>query len=537
MSTYVEFLKWSGRPNDVPKTFPEGGDHLIGGCRVNFITGFIETLNFDLECDVYYPEANYIQFTANNKMYSWFIDSVTRRYNLFVYHLSLDVLNTYWNDVKTMTCFIERSSSLPASKVEDPKWIIPNGVEHRIIKGDDTGNRLLTMSGTNDGRPEFVITFAGRSEAIYDDEYCTTSSATTTSYMLSGDSFRVFGDKLYGEITILENLQNILFPQDPINGVISVRAYPFNVNYFFDSDSDNNTIIIGDKTYTLSNGNAFPVYNWGHYYLGKINITKKFNDFRDYNPYTNSRLYIPYVGLVDISYENYFETMSIEGHCYVEYSTGDAIIVLYDGNNIRDIIQTTLGCNVATSGNNRASSRAKAITDVLISSALSFKFSSKFTPYLAMSQMSGVQDNHLVPTNQPDLITGDNVRYDPMMSQSIKTKGYFSGVGAGVDNAWYNTRFTPPSLSYRASENSLVFSNIVSDDRYLLELWQDSVTTHEESNQRDLYGKLCLIASRLDASSLTGFVKLRDITLPSMISVSEIRNELFNILTTGFYKI
>lgn len=535
MATYVEFLRWDGRPNDVPKTFAEGGDHIIWGGQLNLITNVVETLNLTIEHTEYFASANYVQFPMNGRLFSWFIDGVTRNRNIYSYSLSMDVLNTYWNDVSSVTAQIERSSSLNSNcNIVDTQWLIPAGVlrSRQIASYRTIGLDYLENSG-----PNYVISVAStRPTRSGSDRYNLNSVGTVASYVTNEIGLAWFSDLLMGDTNILADLKNILFPESPIDSVISIRAYPFVVK----SQSVNTPLYIGTKTYETDTVQLFPVNKFGIYDAGSISLNKHFNDFRDYEPYTTARLFLPYYGTIPVSLDRFYDSGVMNITYYVDYMTGSTIITLSDNAYIRDIFVAEMGSSVVVSGNNYSQIKSRMVIDMLTSLSLSIGASVSSSGEIGSLIAPNSSEMGLVPSSTavvqssaPRIDANDNPLF---LNTDRRISGRWSGVGTGVRTAMYNQRFNPPAYSTKGGGEGLIYTTITNSNG-LSELWIERVKEYLETDQKNAYGKLVLTPSILSNSALTGFVKLRDITLPKMISNSEIRNELYNILTTGFYKI
>lgn len=101
----------------------------------------------------------------------------------------------------------------------------------------------------------------------------------------------------------VDNVQ-LLF-ESPIDNIISIRHYPFNVpmvsfNYASESDIVTvNSIVVNDVTINVANA---LMSNYAPYMidLGGISITGDSDTFFDYSPYTQYELYLPYIGFVNL---------------------------------------------------------------------------------------------------------------------------------------------------------------------------------------------------------------------------------------------
>lgn len=150
---------------------------------------------------------------------------------------------------------------------------------------------------------------------------------------------------------ILEGLQ--MFGANPINAIVDLRLYPFDITTLIPANIqflDNiwlgrhNTHIEGLQ---LTN-NLNCILN-----LGSIYIQPKYYCFLDYEPYTSIRLYIPYVGTVDLQ-PSLFMDKTLSVRLIVDFTTGACVAVVY-ANGIPLIFQQgVIGTSITVTGDNAA---------------------------------------------------------------------------------------------------------------------------------------------------------------------------------------
>ncbi|MBR5786924.1 MAG: hypothetical protein IKY41_09545 [Clostridia bacterium] len=107
---------------------------------------------------------------------------------------------------------------------------------------------------------------------------------------------------------------------DPMQAVMSLRLYPFDVNAYI-SHSEKTHIKIGRVEMPVASGwildnNATAILN-----MGWIAVKPQFNDFRDYYPYTQIKLYIPFIGMIDLN-ANEIMNKKVEIQMVVDITTG-----------------------------------------------------------------------------------------------------------------------------------------------------------------------------------------------------------------------
>ena len=112
---------------------------------------------------------------------------------------------------------------------------------------------------------------------------------------------------------------------NPIDGLIDLRLYPFNVVNKTSGGASKN-IIVG-RTDTKVKGVEITNYN-AVLDLGSCSFYPHFGNFLDYEPYTTGQLYIPYVGIVPIS-TAVFMGQTITCKMIVDITTGSCTAVVF----------------------------------------------------------------------------------------------------------------------------------------------------------------------------------------------------------------
>lgn len=131
---------------------------------------------------------------------------------------------------------------------------------------------------------------------------------TPSSAMSGYNNFNVFyaltrqqvGDLLteLNTSTFLDNIQ-LLF-ENPIENVVNLRVYPFDVKLHHPAGSgEDSSVIINVVTMETTGFSLNPVPS-PPFNLGKIEIPQHYNNFLDYSPYTKIELYLPYIDFVTL---------------------------------------------------------------------------------------------------------------------------------------------------------------------------------------------------------------------------------------------
>lgn len=155
--------------------------------------------------------------------------------------------------------------------------------------------------------------------------------------------------------SFIDNVQ-LLF-QSPIENIVNLRAYPFDIkNHHPSSAAGDGNIIVNVVTMTTEGFFLNPVPS-PPFNLGKIAIPKHYNNFLDYSPYTKIELYLPYIDFVTLD-TNLVMGKTISIDYVVDYFSGKCTAFIsveetVGGATISNIIMErdgTIGVEVAIGG-------------------------------------------------------------------------------------------------------------------------------------------------------------------------------------------
>lgn len=149
------------------------------------------------------------------------------------------------------------------------------------------------------------------------------------SFAVTSNNVRQLADFLWNadETKFNEIINGLaLMGENPMNGIIDLRLFPFNVA-LKNSATNAESIVIG-RTNTGVNGIKLTENVNSLIDLGECTFFTKFKNFLDYEPYTTAQLYIPYIGVVPVS------TAEFMGHrisvkMIVDYTTGAGTAIVF----------------------------------------------------------------------------------------------------------------------------------------------------------------------------------------------------------------
>lgn len=153
-----------------------------------------------------------------------------------------------------------------------------------------------------------------------------------------------------------------LMGENPMNGIIDLRLFPFNVA-LKNSATQAEPIVIG-RTNTGVNGIKLTENVNSLIDLGECTFFTKFKNFLDYEPYTTAQLYIPYIGVVPVS------TAEFMGHrisvkMIVDYTTGAGTAIVFKDDIPFIYRNGVVGVSIPMTGNDSTSYANTVIGNVV----------------------------------------------------------------------------------------------------------------------------------------------------------------------------
>lgn len=135
------------------------------------------------------------------------------------------------------------------------------------------------------------------------------------------------------------------FLQNDSDYVSSLMYFPLDLTLFLKTSYTEQRINIGKIQATVQD-DVKRVGQWHNSLkLFELNITRYFNNFLDFAPYTKLKVSVPYFGFVDIPME-YAYKGKIEGHVAVDFSSGMGTLYLYQGTILLTTKTAQLGIGV-----------------------------------------------------------------------------------------------------------------------------------------------------------------------------------------------
>ena len=185
------------------------------------------------------------------------------------------------------------------------------------------------------------------------------------SFVVTSTNVRQLADFLWNadETKFNEIVKGLdLMGENPMNGIIDLRLFPFNVAHK-NSATEAEHIVIG-RTNTGVNGIKLTENVNSLIDLGECTFFTKFKNFLDYEPYTTAQLYIPYIGVVPVSTAE-FMGHKISVKMIVDYTTGAGTAIVFKDDIPFIYRNGVVGVSIPMTGTDSASYASTVIGNVV----------------------------------------------------------------------------------------------------------------------------------------------------------------------------
>lgn len=172
-------------------------------------------------------------------------------------------------------------------------------------------------------------------------------------YAINNANIEAISEWLYSEyapsIQDMTDVTKNFLTQNPIDCIVSIMKYPFNLSFI---ESNTQNITLGNQ---VVKKDSLPVtgkklnYSVVTLDLGEILYYPFYNDFRDYEPYSECQLYLPYIGYVSLSPSEYMNH-SIGVKYIIDVANGVCTACVFKDSIIMQTITGTIGIQIPYSG-------------------------------------------------------------------------------------------------------------------------------------------------------------------------------------------
>nr|DAE24103.1 MAG TPA: hypothetical protein [Podoviridae sp. cty7j44] len=296
---------------------------------------------FDIEW-TQIPTFNYVYLNMFGRYY--FVDNIECvRNNLYRIYCSIDVLMSYREQLKDLQVYVTRQENNVNAQIPDMKLPIQNNMEYLL---EPLTNVLPRISFPNDRDLHThyyaltVVSVApGKSiPAEEQDKIPTVYNKTSITLLLNSIELELVVKTILGASDIVTEIKQLW--NDNSDAFISVKQFPWNLVLSTDIPTRySKKWLIGSKEIdfgVLLHGVAYTNENhiWHEIKCGSYKFIRKYNDWRDFKPYTKITLFIPFVGWVELDNEEIYSENYQSDYIYFKYVidviTGDCIFQIYN---------------------------------------------------------------------------------------------------------------------------------------------------------------------------------------------------------------
>lgn len=445
----------------------------------------------------YVLSANYAYIPDFNRYY-FINDIISVRNNMWRINMYVDVLMSYKKQIKKLNAFVNRNEFQYDKYVKDD--LISYYYDKEIIeitpeKGDKVNTTFrsdipqgvytnVVLTAINDSPGEVQYNVNPPSDGL------PMVGNGTTGQSLTYEAYATYPSRMI-------NLAKRLLADDTLyNFILSVIFFPFSIGH----DGTLVNVKLGSTTLdgaTYVNGYHIKPSTSDYYVIA--DFTLEAEDFRDYEPFTQYQIWLPYLAWVNVNADDLMNNRIIV-YYVVDFQSGSAQVTIYDVTNSRTIFTSNcqLGVKIGLSSTN-----AKEVEDNKNANNIGLGVG-LLTSALAIA--GGAVSGNAVAVGG-GILTGGRTIANYIQNQNTnyyRAYGSVSSANSGL--------YLPQDVKIRKTR--------LKPKNY-------------DENYAKLYGKP--LNKYMDLSSLTGFTILGEVHIEDIGSITSTEfTELYNILTTGF---
>lgn len=205
--------------------------------------------------------------------------------------------------------------------------------------GDDTDDNIYDDSNTTEVNPDYT-----KRQFRFNKGYLLTDSQVSE---LAQKCFDLVSGLTTAPDFVQELFVKLLSGNEPMDAIISLMFFPFNPAKYFVTVPSNANVMFGALDTGIS------AKEWQNTLItidmGGCTFAPEFGDFRDYAPYTQCQLFLPYLGSVDIDAQIYLgHTITVK--YVVDLCTGACDALIFRDGFRADKVTGNIGSQIAVHG-------------------------------------------------------------------------------------------------------------------------------------------------------------------------------------------
>ena len=296
--------------------------------------------------EIEYPEVptfNYVFLNMFGRYY--FVDSIECvRNGLYRVYCSIDVLMSYNEQLPDLEVYVTRQENNINLEIPDMKLPIQSNVEYILDNPYVNFHSGIGFPVSRDLKAYYyaltVVSVSPyyKTSEQYRDVVPTVYNKTSVTLLLTAETLDVVINKILGSTDVVTNIKSLW--NDSSDAFISLKQFPWDLVNALNIPSTNaNKWLIGSKIIDFEQGiRGVTLTDKEKVFFerpcGSYKFVRKYNDWRDFKPYTKISLYIPFVGWVELDNEEIYSDKYQGADIYFKYVidliSGDGIFQIYN---------------------------------------------------------------------------------------------------------------------------------------------------------------------------------------------------------------
>lgn len=375
--------------------------------------------------------------------YYFITDIVTNTNQLWTISLKVDTLMTYYDTIILQNAFVSRNEHEYNFNIKDGR--IPFDYEIAISESIPTMIPTKTLTSFNTLDLDAITSYNYVLNVINETNFTTCENTPSPSNILPEISYNAFSKGFDYIYFLTRGGLNYITPQlinnDKLSSYIkSLVIFPFSI--YKQEIVESNSIQLGSTTITDTGMRVLSSKtNQGsdYYNLAYFILHKRYGDFRDYSPYTQIELYLPYVGWIKLDTNNCYGNILVTYN--VNFNDGSAQVLVTNESFDRLLYQSTcqLGVKIGLNTTNASEVQRNSIANAI---------------NLTMGMTSGVVS--LATANPIGIIGGAMSTTKAIADYSMREMNNIERASGNVSSG-YNGLYGPNQVRLRISTYKALF--------------------------------------------------------------------------------
>lgn len=334
-----------------------------------------------------------------------------------------------------------------------------------------------------------------------------------------------------------------MYGTDPMQCVQGLTYYPFDLSAIFTNFSNQQYVYFGGYQLEMENTVKKILFPQGYKDLGTMTIKRSFNDWRDFEPYTKLFVYLPYVGVQQLSLSRYYDK-TVTVRYYIDIRTSVCMVVLIANGIMLDYFMGQMGVQMPITLTDFASYSSNQINTILQGATAA---ASAINPYCGtVARLANAAYRRAYKTETAAM--DESAKGNPFAPLSASSKHSGSGaimaaniagqVGSAAVVAGASYERTVFELATngingynktKGTATSLLNCYLPQYITFMFEIMESD----ESEYLNELAGKPTNVSGRL--GDFSGYLECDDVMLICPIATDAERQEIIDLVKSGIY--